>query len=1001
MMRRSLPGVCRGPLLVLAAVLVALGAPVHVADSPVLGPLPAGAQVVPPGVVTPDDYGRFESLAFQALSPNGDRLAYGIRRVDEEEELRIVELASDSVLAVVPWGRSPVFSPTGRHLVWTRAVSPEERERSDGPARQGAGMLDLETGTEQSWNEVRAGRFDGEGRFLALHGYAPDEPRGKGADLRVLDLSSGTVTSFGNVDTFAWSEAGSLLAMAIATGSDEGNGVQLYHAEDGRLRALDVSGSAYRHVRWREGAADLAVLRSEEPQGADSTAHAVLAWRGLGGSADGGARSSAAAFDGPLVLGPHPEGVADTLRVVGLRAPGWSDDGRRLSFGLRPWEGGEEEPEAPPARDREDDPDAEEGTDPGELADPGERPGGGSPRERRGSGNDDGELADLQLWHSSDVLIFPQQRSRAAADARRTLLAVWTLVEQGGDGPGSGAGTVVQVGIDLAENASLTDDWRFAVERSSGPYPWGTMFGRPYHDVWVTDVASGERTRLMEEVRWSWTSPGGRFLLSFDGEHYRARDLHAGTEAVLTEGLETDFANLDYDTPTDLQPPHGVGGWLEDDAAVLLYDRHDVWRVAPDGSGGERLTLGAEEEVIHRVMRIDGGFGADAHDPAEPLWVSLREEPTERRGFARVWLRETTDGGGGDAALVERLLLEDAWPRSLVRADSADVYLYRSEARDVPPDLWVAGPDLSDARRVTRTNPFLDEFAWTRSELLHFESEAGIPLKAVLLYPADHDPSREYPMIVYTYERLSQGMHSFQVPSERSYYNYTVWTQEGYFVLLPDIVYRARDPGPSALEAVRPAVRTVVDRGLVDPESVGLIGHSWGGYQATYLPTRTDIFAASVAGAPLTDFKSFMGQIHWSGGNPEVTHWETGQARMEVPYWEDVEAHLRNSPAHFVHEMDTPLLMAFGDDDGVVEWWQGTLFYNFARRAGKDMVLIVYEGEGHGFGREPNQIDYHRRILEWFGHYLKGEPAPAWITDGIPYGELDEERRRIREAGRE
>src|SRR5690606_10732503 len=103
---------------------------------------------------------------------------------------------------------------------------------------------------------------------------------------------------------------------------------------------------------------------------------------------------------------------------------------------------------------------------------------------------------------------------------------------------------------------------------------------------------------------------------------------------------------------------------------------------------------------------------------------------------------------------------------------------------------------------------------------------------------------------------------------------------------------------------VRPAIGATVERGLVDPARVGLIGHSWGGYQAAYLPTRTgNLFAASVAGAPLTDFVSFMGQIHWQGGAPELGHWETGQGRMEVPYWENVESHLRNSPLHEVHNM--------------------------------------------------------------------------------------------------
>lgn len=241
-------------------------------------------------------------------------------------------------------------------------------------------------------------------------------------------------------------------------------------------------------------------------------------------------------------------------------------------------------------------------------------------------------------------------------------------------------------------------------------------------------------------------------------------------------------------------------------------------------------------------------------------------------------------------------------------------------------------------------------------------------------------------MIVYTYEILSQRVHSYVVPSERSYYNFSVFLNEGYIVLLPDIVYRDRDPGRSAVESVVGAVKVIVDRGMVDPERIGLVGHSWGGYQATYIPTQTDIFAASVAGAPLTNFLSMMGAIHWRPGLPETGHWETGQARMGVPFWEDFEAHVRNSPAAFVDRLNTPMLMMFGDSDGTVDWRQGVEFYNYARRAGKkDFVLLVYPGEDHGLRKKENQIDYQRRILQWFGHYLKGDEAPEWMTEGVSW----------------
>ncbi len=135
-----------------------------------------------------------------------------------------------------------------------------------------------------------------------------------------------------------------------------------------------------------------------------------------------------------------------------------------------------------------------------------------------------------------------------------------------------------------------------------------------------------------------------------------------------------------------------------------------------------------------------------------------------------------------------------------------------------------------------------------------------------------------------------------------------------------------------------------------------------------------------------------MGAIHWRPGLPETGHWETGQARMGVPFWEDFEAHVRNSPAAFVDRLNTPMLMMFGDADGTVDWRQGVEFYNYARRAGKkDFVMLVYPGEDHGLRKKENQMDYQRRILQWFGHYLNGGEAPAWMTEGVSWLERKKE----------
>ncbi len=926
----------RGPIRVLIALSVLI---------PTLPlPAPAASQDLP--LVTPDDYGRWESLGFGTLSPDGTWLAYTVSRVDETSELRLRKLDEDST-RVFEWGSAGRFSPDGRWFMWTAGMSPTERERGGESARNKTMLMDLGNGSTQEFEDVSSAGFDPSGRFLALRGRPPSEPRGKGADLRLITLADGAVATFANVGTTAWCPVAPLLAMVIGTGTDLGNGVQIYDAEAGTLRSADASGSRYQGLRWRDDSADLAVMRSREAASEDPTAYDLLVWRGM---------DPAGAM---MVLDGSAAGIPDTLDI-GARGPSWSDDGTMISFGLRRAEVEEEEEEE--AEEEE----AEEG---------GEGEGdAGAPAARE----EEPELPGVQIWHTKDIDIFPGQ-SRGGGD-NRTLLAIWRLDE----------GRVSVVGSDFERNSQLLRGWETALEETDEPYPWGAKFGRPYRDVWAVDTRTGERRRILTRVRYEWPSTGGGWMVRWDGSAYHSLNLRTGEEYDLTSAVSAEFGNVDYDTPTDVMPPVGFGpaGWLEEDAALLLYDKYDIWRVAPDGSNPMRLTRGAETGITHRMTGLipDDDEDEPGIDPASRPYLSLYNEKTEERGYARF------SRGWGSA---ETLILEHASVGSLTRADSADVMLYRVMAFDDPPDLFVAGPDLSDPVQVTEINPFIAEVAWGRAELVDFVSEAGRDLQFVLLYPANYQAGTAVPTIVYTYEILSPSMHSFRVPRETDYYNYTVWNQNGYAVLLPDIVYRARDPGVSAIESVRAAVAKAVEMGVTDPDAVGLIGHSWGGYQATYLPTRTDIFAASVAGAPLTNFVSFMGQIHWSGGIAELSHWETGQGRMEVPFWEDPEAHRRNSPIHEVHNMETPLLMAFGDDDGTVDFDQGTEFYNFARRAEKQMVLLVYEGEGHGFGQEANQKDYHRRILEWFGHYLKGEPAPRWITDGIPREELEEEKKRV------
>jgi dipeptidyl aminopeptidase/acylaminoacyl peptidase len=888
--------------------------------------------------VRPADYGKWESLAAATLAPNGQWLAYGVNRVNEENELRLGATARDTSVAIL-YGSAPAFTGDSRWIADAIGVSPAERDRltkDKKPIHNAAGFRNLTTGASEVVKDVAQFRFSADGRFLALRRYPPEGKRA--ADLIVQDLEHGTKITFGNVSEFAWADARAWLAFAVETEGAAGNGVQLYDASTGTTRILDSSPSLYRMLAWREKSEDLAVLRSRTEKAFRDTSHVVLAWT----------RVTAAA---PLrrVLDPATAiGFPASMRVAEHRRPEWAKDGSIVYVGLRPRD------PAVPATDS-----VAAGSASGD---------GGAVQGRPDSlrAKSDLKPSDVQVWHAKDVRIMPMQKAQEQQDLQRTLLTAWHL----------GDGHVVRIGTDLLETARVLRGDRYATETDRKPYGFGAKFGRPYSDVYVVDVQSGERRKAIEKVRFFFGgSSTGRRVAWYDGKDYWSMDVATLARTNLSSKVPAKLDDPDYDYPGDMRPPADFQGWARDDRALIVADEYDLWSLAPDGSGGRRLTSGATDGLVYRWARTSRRDD-DGIDLAN-MYVSVFGKRTKQSGYARL-------RGGA----VERLVLDDAIVNRLTRADSTNTFAFTRERYDDSPDWFVGTADLRSARQVSATNPFQKEYAWGRTELITYHTVAGHDLQGVLVYPANYDASKKYPMIVYPYEMLSQTLHQYIPPTERSYYDPTVWSQSGYFVLKPDIVFRGRDPGISVLEALQPAVRAVTSRGLVDSTKVGLVGHSWGGYEATFVPTRTNMFAAAVAGAPITNFLSFAGAIHWTPGIAEFDHWETGQARMDVPFWEDMDAYVRNSPAAKVNELRTPMLMEAGDADGTVDWHQSIEFYNFARRAGRDdFVLLVYPGEDHGLRKKENQIDYHRRINQWFGHWLKGEPAPKWMTDGMTWAE--------------
>jgi dipeptidyl aminopeptidase/acylaminoacyl peptidase len=181
-------------------------------------------------------------------------------------------------------------------------------------------------------------------------------------------------------------------------------------------------------------------------------------------------------------------------------------------------------------------------------------------------------------------------------------------------------------------------------------------------------------------------------------------------------------------------------------------------------------------------------------------------------------------------------------------------------------------------------------------------------------------------------------------------------------------------------------VKKVIELGYADPKHIGLQGHSWGGYQSSYIVTQTDIFAAVVTGAPPTDLISFYDELYKQTGTVQQGIMELGQVRMgaNVTPWTQKDLYEQQSPVFNVQKITTPFLILQGTADGAVDWDQGLEFFNAARRNGKQVIFLSYPDEPHHLAKKENQKDFQIRMKQFFDHYLMDKPAPKWMTDGVP-----------------
>ncbi len=923
--------------------------------------LPAGAQTTDKRPLDHSVYDSWNDIADERLSADGAWLAYALVPGEGDAVLH-VRATRSSAAYTIPRGRSARFSGDGRYVVFlikpelaAERAAKKAKAKPDDQPKDSLGIFDLATGDIARVERVKSFEVpEDAGAWVAYllekepktpeadsakatepqEPAAPEAPKPEGEgetqNETEKDKQDGTSLVLRNLVTGAEHRYASVIAyafgndgayLAYVTSSKDGSADGAFVVETRTAASATLLDGEGNYVSPTFDEAGRQVAFLSNRDDYAATQPSFTLYHWKAGDA----AARAVAVDGM-------PGIPEAWWVSEHGELSFSKNGRRLFFGTSPRPAPDPEEEVP-----------------------------------------EWEEVKLDVWHWQDPLLQPMQLVQREREITRTYRAVLHLR----------AGRAVQLADgDLPEVEVVGEgDGQVGFGTSNVPYRQRISWDSPgYVDAYVVNVETGQRERVLEGHQGSADiSPGGKYVYWWDGHRraWFARPVRGGDPVNLSAAVPYHLDDELHDWPM-IPSSYGHAGWTANDEALLVYDAHDLWALDPTGTRAPRsVTEGAgrARDLEFRYVRLD------REEPAipsgQPILLRAVDRASKASGFYRDRVRGTEPP--------QQLVMQDRSFGVPRKAEDADVVMFTRSSFAEFPDVWVSDLSFGDMRQLSDANPQQDEYRWGTAEIVRWRSTDGRAIEGMLFKPEDFDPSRKYPMMVYFYERNSDGLHRHVVPAPgSSSINYSFYVSRGYLLFVPDIPYRIGYPGESAVDAVVPGVLALIDEGFVDRDRIGVQGHSWGGYQIAYMVTQTDIFAAAEAGAPVANMTSAYGGIRWGSGMSRMFQYERTQSRIGGTLWDAYPRYIENSPLFRADKINTPVLMMHNDEDTAVPWYQGIEFFVALRRLGKPAWLLNYNGEPHGLRKYQNRKDWAIRMQQFFDHYLKDAPAPVWLAEGVP-----------------
>ncbi|WP_163324823.1 alpha/beta hydrolase family protein [Draconibacterium mangrovi] len=482
----------------------------------------------------------------------------------------------------------------------------------------------------------------------------------------------------------------------------------------------------------------------------------------------------------------------------------------------------------------------------------------------------------------------------------------------------------------------------------------------PRYKVNVYDRQKDCYTLMDTTSRNLYTSPDGRNVLYKKNEAWSLYHIPTGTKRTISNSkLNTPY----FVTGTDTVLFEGEGGLLrynltEKEESVQLGSFEGCQVTILNGSSRNTLPgLNFFEKIIMAeqalLLKL---YNYQKNTSTYVLWQSGRQDtviaPTGKR--------------------IENLDYNSTYNR----------FSYTEEDYNHPPRLVYK--EMGKKKRVIYQSNKADKAVLSlKQEIVSYTNSDSIPMKGVLYYPANYNPSLKYPMVVHIYQKQRSLSNLYPYPF---YYNglgfnIRLLIEKGYFVYLPDIVIQGKDgPGMDALDCVNHALDALDGNPLIDKNKIGLTGHSFGGYETDFIATRSNRFAAYVSGSGHSDINWAANAFNYNFLFPDYVRIEANMYKLGVAFWENKALYLANNPIYQADKVNAPVLLWSGLEDQNVTSDHSMAFYNALRRNKKDVVALFYEGEGHSLIKPRAQFDLTSRILDWFDYFMKGNTDIEWIN---------------------